>query len=164
MLYLCAGNPPICQLIKQNHCLQSVGALIQLPSSRIRVLSKALIARLISADAVRDDMAVLILIEDDEVDHLMSIVGRVSSYETIPVISVLMDLCRSPHNMGALVSRDAALMLSDVMESISADDQTKVAQLIWKMMDLNYQGTEEVSSIINSGTLLLHDEGTYYSQ
>lgn len=149
ILYLCAINPSACQLLKQNHCLQSIGPLIQLPSTEIKLLSKALIARLIPTDVVNDDMAVLMLIEDKEVDHLINILTPVQSYKAIPV---MMDLSRSPHNMWALASRDLTLKLSDIMESLSEDDQSKAAQLIWRMMELNYEESEEVSTIIHNGT------------
>lgn len=153
MLYLSAINPSVRQLLKQSHCLQSIGSLIQLPSIEIKLLSKALIARLIPTDAVNDDMAVLMLIEDDEVDHLISMLTSLQSYKAIPSISVVMDICRSPHNLWALASRDVAVKLSDVMDSISEGDQSKAAELIWRMMELNYEGSEKVSAVINNGSL-----------
>lgn len=150
MLYSCAINPSVCQLIKQPHYFQSIGPLIQLPSSEIKLLSKALIARLIPIDAVNDDMAVLMLIEDDEVDHLISML---TSTQLIPVISIMMDLCRSPHNMCAFASRlSIASMLSDIMDSASEDDQSKVAQLIRRLTVFNFE-SNEVSAVINNGTL-----------
>lgn len=161
MLYLCAIDPPTCQLLKQNHCLQSIRSLILLPSTEIKLLSKALIARLIPIDAVSDDMAVLMLIKDDEVDYLMSMLTSVQSYKTVPIISVMTDLGRSPHNMFALASREVAVKLSDIMDS-SEDDPSKATQLISSMMELNYEGSEEVSAVINNGTLQeqsLHVEG-----
>ena len=153
MLYLCAVNSSVCQLLKQPQCFQSIGPLVQLPFNNIKLLSKALIARLIPADAVDDDMAVLIVIED-EVDDLISMLESTPSYKTIPVISVMIDLCRSPHNMSAFASRvNVVSKLSDMMDSVSEDDQPKVAELIWRMMEFNYTGNEKVSAVINNGTL-----------
>ena len=160
MLYFCVSNQAMYHAINQNSYLQILGPLIQLPSIEIKLLSKALIARMIPADAVKDDMAVLILIEDDEVDHLLSILSSdVQSYNTVPCISVMADLSRSPHNMWAFASRDVALKLSDLMDHFGEDDQSKAAQLIWRVMELNYEGSEEVSLVINSGTQLLSEEG-----
>ena len=147
---MCAGNPAVCQLLKQPHCFQSIGPLIQLPSSEIKLFSKALIARLIPINAVNDDMAVLMVIED-EVDHLISLI---SSTQSIPIISVIMDLCRSPHNMCVFASRnEITSKLADMIDSIGEDEQSKVAQLIWRMMEFNYEGNEEMCAIINNGTL-----------
>lgn len=159
-LYLCASNPPVCQLLKCNHCLQSIKPLIELPSTEIKLLSKALIARLIPIDTVSDDAAVLTLITDDEVEYLMSLITSAQSYKIIPIISVMIDLSRSPHNTFALASREVAMKLSDVMESFSEDDQAKSALLIWRMMELDYDGSEEVSTIGNNGTLQAQSEGT----
>ncbi len=151
MLYLIAINPPTRQLLQKN--LQSIAPLTQLPSTEIKLLSKALIARLIPADIANYDMAVLALIEADEVDCLMNTLISVQSYKTIPTLSVIVDLSRSPHNMWALASKDVALKLSDIMENMSKADESKAAQLIWRMMELNYKGSEEVSIITNNGTL-----------
>lgn len=119
----------------------------------IKLLSKALISRLIPADAASNDMAVMMLVDDDEVDELMSTLTPVQSHGVIPSISIMMDLSRSPHNLWAFASKDAASKLSDIMDDLTEDDQAKAAQLVWTMMELNYAGTEEVSAIINNGTL-----------
>ena len=117
------------------------------------MLSKALIARLIPINASNDDAALLLLMEDAEVDYLMRLITPVQSYEMIPVTSVMIDLSRSPHNLFALASRDATMKLSDVMNSWSEYDQAIGAQLIWRMMELEYDGSEEMSVICNKGTL-----------
>lgn len=125
----------------------------------MKVLSKALIARLIPADAGSDDSAVLTLIEDDEVDYLMSLIVSPHSHNVVPIISIMMDLSRSPHNSFALASKDVMMKLSDAMESFGEDDQARGAQLIWRMMELEYDGSEEVSHISNNGTLQAQSEG-----
>ena len=157
ILYACAISIPTRQLLKEN--LPGIGSLIHLPSTEIKLLSKALVARLIPTDATRDDMAVLMLIEDDEADYLISMLSPVQS---IPIISVISDLCRSPHNMWALASRDVALKLSDIMDNISEDDQSKAAQLIYRMVEFCYEGNEEVSQVINGGTQSLREEGMLF--
>ena len=43
--------------------------------------------------------------------------------------------------------------LSNVMDGTSKDDQSKATQLIWRMIESNFNGSEEVSAIINSGSL-----------
>ena len=73
MLYLCMNKPSVLQLLRQSHSLQIITSLVRFSSTEIRVLSKALVARLIPANVSTDDMAELILIQDDEVDHLISI-------------------------------------------------------------------------------------------
>lgn len=156
LLYLCADKPSLQQLLTQNHCIQTVGFLIQssVQLVELQLLSKALIARLIPIDT-SDDTAVLILIKDDEVDHIIKMLTSAQSkHINLPIISIMMDLCRSPHNMWALASRDVSLLLSDVMDNISEGDQAKGAQLIWRMMEFNYNESEEVSALINNGTLL----------
>ena len=152
-LYLCANNPPVYQLLKQNSCIQSIGQLTELSSIDIKVLSRALIARLIPNDAVSDDSAVLILIGEDEVEYLISLMIPTQSYKKIPVISIMVDLSRSPRNLFTFASKDVVLKLSDSMESLSEDDQAKSALLIWRIMELDYDGSEEMSVISNSGTL-----------
>ena len=151
MLYSCAITPSAHQLMQ--HSWQSIKTLIQLPSIEIKLLSKALIARLIPADAVQDDNAALILIEDTEVDVLIKMLTPVPLFKAVPVISVMVDLCRSPHNMQALVARNVVVKLSDIMDSMSEDDQSKAARLIWRMMELKFESSEEVSVIVNDGTL-----------
>lgn len=154
MLYLCADKPSVHQLLKQNHSLQIVAPLIESPFTEVKLLSKALIARLIPANVASDDLAVLMLIQDDEVDHLISVLTSEQSYNTvIPVISVMMDLSRSPHNMGTFVSKNIALVLSNSMDSISEEDQIKATQLIQRMLELNYEGSEDMYMIINNGSL-----------
>ena len=64
------------------------------------------------------------------------------------------DLCRSPHNMWALASRDVLLLLSNLMDDINKGDRAKVAQLILRMTVFSYNSSEEVSAIISNGTLL----------
>ena len=114
-----------------------------------------MIACLIPIDTTSDDMAVLILIKDNEVDYTISMLTSAhSKYITFPIISIVTDLCRSPHNVWALASRDILLLLSDLMDDISKDDQAKVAQLIWRIMVFNYNSSEEVSAIISNGTSL----------
>ena len=153
MLYLCAVKPSIQQLLKQTHSLQIVTPFIESPSTEIKLLSKALIARLIPINVTSDDMAVLIIMQDDEVDHLISALTSKESYHTIPVISVMTDLSRSPHNMGAFVSKDTITVLANCMDSIGEEDQAKAAQLIWRMMELNFEGSENTYMIINNGSL-----------
>ena len=149
------------ELLKLNHYLQSIGPLIQLPSTEIKVLSKALIARLIPSDVVSDDSTVMTLIENEEVDYLMSLIADLyQSYKALPIISIIMDLSRSPHNLFGLVSRDTVTKLSDVLESLSEEDQAKSAQLIWRMMELEYNGSEGTSAISHNGTLQIKSEGT----
>ena len=161
-LYLCASYQPVSELLKLNHYRQSIGPLIQLPSTEIKVLSKALIARLIPADVVSDDSAAMTLIENEEVDYLMGLIvpDLYQSYKALPVISIMMDLSRSPHNLFGLVSKDAVTKLSDVLESLSEEDEAKTAQLIWRMMELEYNGSEGLSAISHNGTLQMKSEGT----
>lgn len=156
-LYLCANNPLVNLLLKRNNVLQIIGSLIHLSSSKpIKVLSKALIARLIPTDAIKDDTAVLILVEDDEVDYL---VNSLQTCGRIPIVMIMMDLSRSPHNMWALESKGVAIMLADNMEGLSENDQSLCAQLIWKLKELQYNGSEDVSVLNNNGTLQLQYEG-----
>lgn len=121
------------------------------------MLSKALVARLIPIDAVSDDMAVLMQIKDDEVEYLISLLAQ--SHQIIPIISVMMDLGRSPHNLFALTSRNVTVKLSEAMESFSENDQAKSAQLIWKMMELDYDENDNMSTISSNGTLGEEPEG-----
>lgn len=161
-LYLCAGESSLSHLLKQNCCLEVIGPYVQFRSTEVNVLSKALIARLIPTDAVSDDSAVLILIKDDEVEYLRNLIRKSSqSYQAIPVVSVMMDLARSPHNLFALASIDMAIDLSDLMETFSEDDQARSAQLIWKLMELDYDGNEEVTAIRNNGSLEAKPKGYY---
>ena len=157
-LYLCASYAPVSQLLK-SHCLQSIGPLTQLPSTRIKVLSKALIARLIPTDAVSDESTVMTLIEDEEVDYLISLVTPIQLYKVFPVTSVMMDLSRSPHNMFALASKDIVMKLSEIMESLSENNQAQCALLIWRVMELDYNESEGVFTISNNGTLQMQSGG-----
>ena len=162
MIYLCASSPIVSQHLKQSYCYVNIGSLIQFPFMEIKLLSKALIARLIPADVVRDDKAILILLEDYEVDHLLSMLTSTQPNDTIPSVSIIMDLSRSPHNMWALASKDGASKLADAFDSISEADQAKAAQLICSMVDLNYEGIEDISAITNNGTVKkehFHEEG-----
>ena len=158
MLYLCVNKPSVLQLLRQSHSLQIITSLIGLSSTKIRVLSKALIARLIPANVATDDMAELILIRDDEVDHLISVLTSTQSYNTIPIVSVMMDLSRSPHNIATFVSKSIALTLSDLMDSNCEEAQAMAAQLLWTIMEFNYETTQDMSLIVNNGSL--HDHPT----
>ena len=158
MLYLCMNKPSVLQLLRQSHSLQIITSLVRFSSTEIRVLSKALVSRLIPANVSTDDMAELILIQDDEVDHLISILTSKQSYNMIPIVSVMMDLSRSPHNITALISKSIALALSDSMDSFCEEDQAMAAQLIWTIMEFNYEATEDVSLIVKNGSL--HDHPT----
>ena len=151
-LYEFAGSPRACQQLKQNHCLEIIGPLIEISSTEIKVLSKALIARMIPIDAISDDMAVLTLIKDEEVEYLITLMSS-QPCQTIPIISVMIDLGRSPHNLFALASQNVAAKLSEVMESFYEDDQAKIAQLIWKIMEIDYDGSENISIVSNNGSL-----------
>ena len=141
------------QLLKENHYLHVIAPFIELPSTEIKVLSKALIARLIPTDIMIDNIAVLIIIQDDEVNHLVNVLTSKELCHSIPVITIMMDLSRSPHNMERFISKDTASILSNCMDSISEEYQAKAAQLIWRMMELNYEGNEDVCMIINNGSL-----------
>lgn len=158
-LYECVFNESTCQLlVRQN--VQSIGSLIlgSSTSVKVKLLCKALVARLIPTDVSKDEMAVLMLTDDAEVDLL---INMLSPDQFFPSLSVMTDLCRSPHNMYALVSRDATSKLSEMMESLSEDNQSKAAQLIWEIMQLTYEGDEVVSAVINNGSLkCLCDQGT----
>lgn len=159
MLYLCANKPSTRQLLKQSQCLRSFRPLTQFSCTDIKLLSKALIARLIPIDAANDDMATLIQIKDDEVDHLISTLNSArSEYIIFPIIPVVMDLSRSSHNMWAFASKDIALMLSDTMDNISENYQATVAQLIWSLMEFNFEGSKEASAVVNNGTLISANE------
>ena len=48
----------------------------------------------------------------------------------MPIFPVLMDLCRSPHNIWAFVSQDATSVLSDLMDDMSEEERAATAQLI----------------------------------
>ena len=76
----------------------------------------------------------------------------------IPIVSVMMDLSRSPHNITVFVSKSIALALSDSMDSFCEEDQAMAAQLIWTIMEFNYEATEDVSLIVKNGSL--HDRPT----
>lgn len=159
MLYLCANKPSMCELLKQSQCLRSIGPLTRFSCTDIKLLSKALIARLIPPDTANDNMATLIQIKDDEVDHLISILNSArSEYIMFPIIPVVMDLSRSPHNMWAFASKDVVLVLSDTIDSISENYQATAAQLIWTLMEFNYEGSEEASAIVNNGTVISANE------
>ena len=153
MFYLSAINPSVRELLRENHCIWRVGPLIQLPSTRIKLLSKALIARLIPTDVIDYNKAALVVMEDGEADHLISMLTSVQSYQVIPIFPVMIDLCRSPHNVWALVSRDVLVKLLGVCNNISKEDLSKSPQLIWRMVELKYNGTEGLTAVINNGTL-----------
>ena len=118
----------------------------------IKLLSKALIARLIPVDTTDDDNAALLLINDDEARYLVNVLQS-CQYTALPINSVLTDLCRSRHNMQALVTMDVASVLSDYMDSISESDQICTSQLIRSMMTLNCGGSEKATAVTNNGTL-----------
>lgn len=151
MLYFCAEKPSAHQALENNHYLHTIKPLVKSPSTENRVLSKALIARMIPLNTASDNLALLIQVNDDEVHYLVSVLESVHS--SLPIISVLMDLSRSPHNMWTFMSKNVPSQLSDSMDSISEEDQVMAAQLIWQMMESNYGGSEEISAIINNGTL-----------
>lgn len=151
MLYFYADRPSACQALENNHFLHTIKPLVKSTSTENRLLSKALIARMIPLNTANDNLALLIQVNDDEVHYLVSVLESVRS--SFPVISVLMDLSRSPHNMWTFMSNNVPSQLSDLMDSISEEDQVVAAQLIWQMMETNYGGTEEISAIINNGTL-----------
>ena len=155
MLYVSAINPSICQLLKQGLCVKNVQTLIKFPFTELRLISKALIARLIPVDATSDDMAPLILVKDDDVNLLISASTSHPARRTIiPLVPVLMDLSRSPCNVSAFASRDVASVLSSIMDSVSKVDQDRVAHLIWMMMESNHKGSEDSqSAVINNGTI-----------
>ena len=106
-------------------------------------------------------MTVLILIQDDEVDYLTSLIALAHLYQAVPVVSVMMDLSRSPHNLFALASKGATAKISEVMEAWSDEDQAQSAQLIGRLMESNYNGSEEVPAIVNNGSLT-QAEGMYW--
>lgn len=154
MLYLYAIKPHVHQALKQNHCLKNVVSLLKSSSIDVQLLLKGLLARLIPIDTTNDENALLLLINDDEVHHLVDVLkSSQSKYMALPIVPVLTDLCRSPHNMHILASMDVASLLSDIMECISETDQTDAAQLIWSMMTLHYEESEKASTVINNGTL-----------
>lgn len=144
----------MCQLLNQDCCLQNIQALVKLPFTELRLLSKGLVARLIPTDIASDDRASLMLVKDDEIDLLIGAFTSIRSCRTIiPLIPVMMDLSRSPHNVSAFASKNVASVLSDVMDSISEDDQDRAAQLIWMMMESNDDGSENESLLTNNGTM-----------
>ena len=153
MLYASAINPAIHQVLEQEICLQNIQVLIELPFTELRLLSKALIARLIPVDATSDDKAKLMLLKDDEIDLLISALTSIQSRRTvIPLIPVMMDLGRTPHNLLLFSSRNVTSVLSDVMDDMNEVDQERAAQLIWVMMESNHKGSNKDNVIINSGT------------
>lgn len=149
------------QLVKQH--VNSIGSLILESSTKVKLLSKALVARLIPTGMAENEMAVLMLIEDNEVDLLINMLSiSPISNQFFPIVSIISDLCRSPHNMYAMASKDIASKLSDTMESFSEEDQSRAAQLIWEVMQLNYEGDEEVTAVVSNGTLQPSlDQGIY---
>ena len=139
---------------------------MQSSSVKIKIFSKALIARLIPVDTIKDDVAVLLLIDDEELDYLIKILTlSQSKYAAVPIVPVMVDLSRSPHNLYAFVAKGIASLLSDIMDSISEHDQIMAAQLIWRIMTFNYKENESTSAIIYDGTLQksLDDEGNLSS-
>lgn len=141
MLYFTADKPFASQTLEQFHFLQSMEPLVHSYSTGIQLLSKALIARLITADTMSDDTTLLMLVTDHEADHLVHLLTSVQSeYTALPIIPVLMDLSRLPQNLWAFASRETALILSSItmMNSISEDDQAKAKQMILKMKELTY--------------------------
>lgn len=151
MLYLYADRPSACQALEHNHYLHTIKALVQSSSTENRLLSKALIARMIPLNTANDKLALLTQVNHDEVHYLISVLESVHS--SLPVISILMDLSRSPHNMWTFVSENVASQLSDSMNCISEEDQALAAQLIWQMMESDYGDSKEISAVINNGTL-----------
>ena len=156
MIYLYAVKPHVHKALKENHCLKNVVSLLKSSSveSDIQLLLKGLLARLIPIDTTNDENALLLLINDDEVHYLVNVLQSCQSkYTALPIVPVLTDLCRSPHNMHVLASMDVATLLSDIMDSISNTDRTEAAQLIWSMMTLRYEENVTNSAVINNGTL-----------
>ena len=156
MLYLSANMLTVRQLLKENECIQSIGQLIQFSSTDIKLISKALIARLIPMDTANDDMAVLMLITHDEVDRLIGIVQ--SKCITFPIMSVIMDLSRSPHNMRVFASKDFVTVLSNIMDSFSDEDQARSTQVMQMLMQQSFTGNEDKAAIANNGTLMSSNE------
>ena len=156
MLYLCAGQPSVSQVLIQNNCLRGVGPFTQSKSVELKVLSKALCARLIPLDSTNDDMAVLTLLNDDEVQYIVdfTIASTKMKYMPIPMVSVMLDLSRSLMNLWTFAFKDVALVLSNVMDELTEDDQAQAALMIWRIMQLNYDGVEHLkSTVVNNGTL-----------
>ena len=159
---MCADRPHVSQVLKHSNYLQTVYSLVQSSSVKIKIFSKALIARLIPVDTIKDDVAVLLLIDDEELHYLIKILTlSQSKYAAVPIVPVMVDLSRSPHNLYAFVTKGIASLLSDIMDSISEHDQIMAAQLIWRIMTFNYKENESTSAIICDGTLQksLDDEG-----
>ena len=154
MLYLYAVKPHVHQALKDNHCLKNVVSLLKSSSVDIQLLLKGLLARLIPVDTTNDEIAQLLLINDDEVHYLIHVLQSCQSqYTALPIVPLLTDLCRSSHNMHKLASMNVASLLSNIMDSIADIDQSEAAQLIWSMMTLHYEESVTASAVINSGTL-----------
>ena len=156
MLYLYAVKPHVHQALKESHCLKNFVSLLKSSSIEhdVQLLLKGLLARLIPVDTTNDENALLLLINDDEVHYLVNVLQSCQfKYTALPLVPVLTDLCRSPHNIHILASKDVASLLSDIMDSISDIDQAKAAQLIWSMMTLHYEESVAASAVINNGTL-----------
>ena len=153
------------QSLKHKQSFQNIASLVQSSSLNIRLLSKALTARLIPSDTVKDERAVLIVLDNNEVNYLVRLLeSSQTMYTSLPILPMVMDLSRSPHNMFAFVFEDVASILADIMDSVNEREQSILAQLIWRMMTFIYEGNEEVSAlIINNGTLC-SEEGILINQ
>lgn len=113
---------------------------------------------------MKDERAVLIVLDNNEVNYLVRLLeSHQTMYTSLPILPMVMDLSRSPHNMFAFVFEDVASILADIMDSVNEREQSILAQLIWRMMTFIYEGNEEVSALINNGTLC-SEEGILINQ
>ena len=164
MLYLCASSTSVCQYFKINWCVQYIGAFTQSPNVYIRLISKSLIARLIPLDTDSHEMAILILINDEEVDKMITILlSQPDDILDTTTVSMVVDLCRSPHNMWAFVSSDIISVLTNVMDSSCERSQVHVlaAKLVWTVMELENDSSQDnvdFNAVVNNGSL--QNEGT----
>lgn len=163
MLYLCASSTSICQYFKANRCVQSIGAFTQSPNVRIQLITKSLFARLIPLDTDSHEMAILILINDEEVNQMITILQSQSDdILESTVFSMVLDLSRSPHNMWAFVSRGITSILTNAMDSSCERSQALAAKLMWTVMELENDSpydSVDLNAIVNNGSL--QNEGTH---
>ena len=144
--------------------IQRIAQLIQSPKLEIKILSKAVIARLIPLDTASDEHAVLTMLTDEDAIGAIEILKMITSLNAtmnFPCIHMLMDLGRSPHNMQVFINCEITAVLANVIDSVCEEEKSLAAEFIRRLMQMEYDGKEEISAISNNGSLQHDKEGMH---